>query len=200
MGLFDNPRSSAAEDLGPKQIGQYDDLINAIIGGQSKFQGVDNLQDVYSKFGLQPLDVEGYRKQVGGVYDPLRRNLTTQFGKQRSNLARTMGDRSATPGAGAAPIEGAYATALSGLESSQAQDVLGGYDKSRQQQLINAQMLESILGNQDAWRAGKANRWNSALSGKAGAINSYLSNLSNTSPFEDIASGGVDAAGDRRGR
>jgi len=191
MGVFDSPRSSKADELFPSQLEGYDDLLNRIRGTSSNLLKVGGLNDLYNQFGVQPLDLPKYTQDVEAAYAPAKSNLASSLARSRSDIARRSG-RSASDPFGA--TEGAFAAAETGLEGQESQQILGGYDKVRQQQMENAKLLESIYGGQDIFRAGKQQRIGSALGGRGNAIQEYLNSLSTSSPFEDIVSGGEDAA------
>ena len=191
-GLFESPRQRKGEDLYGTELTDYDKLIADIMGQQSEFSGVSTLGDVQSRFGLQPLDVGGYKKQVGSVFAPRRANLSTQLARSRSSAASRMTGAEATPENIFAPIEESYAGAFSGLESEQAGQELQGYDKARQQSLDNAAFLRSILSGKESFNVGKLNRRGSALGAKGKSIEDYLGTQSGSSAFDDLlAAGGL---------
>src|ERR1043165_9807626 len=104
MSIFDSPRSKKGEELYGGELEKYDDLLNSIMGSRSQFNGVNNLDDLSSQYGLKPLDVQGYTNQVKGVYAPQRRNLQSNLARQRAMIAARSGN-SATPETNFAPLE-----------------------------------------------------------------------------------------------
>jgi hypothetical protein len=112
-----------------------------VSGMKSAFAGLSTPGDVKSKFGLT--------SNVSSIYAPLRRRLATQRGSALSSAATRMRGGTALPESTMLPIEGQFAGAEAGLESSEAQSQIGQED-------FTAQLMRSIMGEQDQFGLQKA--------------------------------------------
>lgn len=177
-GLFTSDREEQGQRLYGGAITDYDELIRQIMSQPDFFGDVNTTQDVGRKFGIS--------SDVSGVYNPLRRNLSTQLARSRSAAASRRGN-SATPEYSFLPAEQDYFSALGGLESSEAGAKIGREDTI-------ANLLRSVLGERQQFGAQKLGMKGSALGGKQGAIGNYLGSLSGSSLFDDLLSLGGTAA------
>ena len=173
MGLFDNERQNEAKRLYGADLGKYDDLLKAVLGSQSEFEGINTTGDIGSKFGIS--------SDVSGIYDPQRRNLATSFAKRSKDIASASG-RSGMTEFSSLPAQQDYFQQLNNLGSSEAQSTIGRQDKI-------AQMLQEILGNRQGFGERKRGAQMSALGAKQGATQGYLGALSGSSTFDDILAG-----------
>ncbi len=156
MGFFDSPAERAAA------------------GVQNPYGNVSNLNDIYSQYGLQPFDLQGYDASVKAAYAPQRQTLATQKGQALRGALRS--NRNATPGETNAGIETAFAGENSALDTGEANQELAGIDKQRQSQQYNASFLDQILGQKEQGDYEHANA------------------LSHASTFDDILAGVNTAA------
>jgi hypothetical protein len=126
-----------------------------VAGAKSSFAGLNTTGDVRSKFGI-PTD-------TSSIYAPLRRRLATQRGGALSSAATRMRGGTALPESTMLPIEGEFAGAESSLASEEARSNIG-------QQDFLAQMLQSVLGEQDRFSLGKGGLMSSILGGMQGQV------------------------------
>lgn len=170
MGLFDSPRERAAKDLYGKQLGSYDDILNAISGLQSTQAGISDIPGLRSKFGLT---------SAREAYGPAKRNLATRRAQSLSSASARMGNRVATPESYFGGIESAYGGAFGELESQASQAEIGS-------QQWQAGLLEQILRAQDEYNMRKQGMRLGGLGQKGQGIADYTGALSGASTFDDI--------------
>ncbi|GEM_PF-6286201 len=182
MGLFDTERGTTGRDMFRRNLSGYDDLINAILGSRSEFEGINTTGDIGKKFGLS--------SDVSGVYAPQRRNLATSYAKRQKDIASSAG-RSAQTQFASLPAQQDYFQSLNTLGSQEAQATLGQQDKI-------AQLLERILGNREGFGERRRGATGGALSARQGATEDYVNTLSDSSFFDDLLAGlggGADLLG-----
>jgi len=164
--LFTSARGNAAKDT-------YNQAKNL----SSSFGGVNNLGDVANTFGVQQFDLPGYQKSVKAAYQPQRGALATKLAQLNSSTAANLSGANATPGGQFAANTNNYANAFSNMESSESNEELSGIDKQMQQQDFLGNFLKGIKSSQDQFGMQKI-----------GAEEQAGSQLSSSSPFDDILS------------
>jgi hypothetical protein len=118
--------------------------------------------------------------------------------RDRSSLGSRLG-ASATPESVFSPLESRYSQAGANLAGQQGQQELAGFDKSNEQDLQRANLLERLLGKKEAFGQEQNNQIQGALGARGNAIGDYTDTLSGTSTFDDILSvlsTGADLAGE----
>lgn len=193
MGFFDSPKEIEGRKSYKEMQGLADNLPNS-------FENINNLEDVYGKYGVKKFDVAGYGDQVRRTFDPQRKILANKQAQAQRSLGDRMG-RSATPGIKSSMLDSSFADAFSGLGASEAQGVLGGYDKARENDLNIANLFKGLQEGKDRGAMNK-------FSAKSTALKNYLDTLSGTSGFDDVLAGvstvgtlagGLGAAGGKKG-
>ncbi|HMD13131.1 MAG TPA: hypothetical protein VKI62_00755 [Bacteroidota bacterium] len=161
MGLFDSQASDAASQLG----GQYQSLINSILGQKNPYgSGGATLGGVEQQFGLPSGD-------LSSIFNPQRSALASANAGQNRQAAAREGS-SVTPEFSFAAPSAAYTQGLASLGAAQGQ-------AEQQQGNFNANFLDRILGQQGQFNMSKFGLADSALGGEQ----SNISNLDNTSIF-----------------
>lgn len=146
------------------------------------FGDVNDLQDVYKKYGVSGFNTDNYRSQVKSTFDPARRTLANKKARAIQNATRFGNSRSATPGMSFSNIESGFADASANLEGDQAREILGGFDKKTAQDMNIANLLFQSLGAKDS---GAYNKFNA----KRSSFSDYVNSLSGTSGFDDVLAG-----------
>jgi len=184
MGFFQEFFSSPKEKAGREGFSNLQNEANNL---PNSFEGVNSIDDVYSKYGVKKFDLQGYGDQVKKTFDPARRGLATRQARTLSRAADSLGGRNATPGMTFSGLNSSFSDAFGDLEGRQAEGILGGYDKENASSLNVANLFKGIQESKDA---GAMNKLNS----KSMMLKNYLDSLSGSSGFEDLTAGLSTAA------
>lgn len=187
MGFFDSPRERKAEELYGGEMKSFDDILNEIDGMNSSYSGLNDAGGVRKKFGITPITEGSIKKTVGGIYDPLRRNLATRRAQGLSSARSRMGIAgSAMPEGYFSPVEEYFSGAFGNLESSAGQAEQQERGRMTQQEEFVASLLNDVLGKQDNFGFNKTGLKLQGQGAKSDATSRYLQSLSGASSFDDI--------------
>jgi len=148
-----------AMDLNQTRAG-YGALGNSASGLQSAFAGINNSDDVRSRFGIQ---------DVSAQFDPLKQALGAEKNRSLARTSQRAGNSATAERSLFAPVEQHYANAYSQLLGQE------GTANVEQSNFI-AQLLQGVLGSQDQFAFNKIGAQGGALAGQAGAIQGDIDN------------------------
>ena len=194
MGLLTSDREEQGQKLYKDQLGEWDRQIRRTSRLRSGFEGIDDISDLSSKFGLTPFNLGGYKKDISSIYAPLQRALASRKGQRKALMSQNMPSSVANQYGAYNLIEGDYAGEFEDLLSKEAMQQALGYDKERAAQEFGAKFLGDVKARHGQFGLQREGLRGGQVGSKGSAIGDYLSTLSDTTLFEDILSGLGSAA------
>lgn len=202
MGFFSDlvtsPRQKAAKGMYDTGMNDVNAMLGDIAALKPKTSGITTASGVRSAFELPGMSHAGYDQNVERAYMPSRAGIASRFARMRGAAGNKMGGSNATPGAEFGSLYGAEADAFSQLESGIGAEKMKFYDRDAADRRSVAAILQSLMQEdnsaENTFSVNRLNLKNSALATKQNAMASYINSLSDSSPLDDIMSGGLMAA------